>query len=184
MRAWLRLCAVLVLASCSKTQPAASPASAASLPTASASSTFNPPASVGPTSTRCHTADLSLSLEPGSGVAGSFYEWIALKDSSGPVCTLLGYPGVSLTNSAGAQLGHPAERNPVYTPHVVTLHPSESGYALVRFPNSGNFPPGQCTADAANMRVFPPDELRSLLASTSHPHCPGFSVSAIVATRS
>jgi hypothetical protein len=105
------------------------------------------------------------------------------KDSSGPKCTLYGYPGASLVDASGAQLGQPAQRDPVITPRVVTLQPGGVAYARLGFPNPGNFPPGKCTAPAANLRVYPPDDLQSLLVATNHAYCPGFSVTAIEATR-
>ena len=84
---------------------------------------------------------------------------------------------------SGAQLGKPAERNPVHAPQVVTVHPGQSGYGTVGFPNPGNYPPGKCTAESASMRVYPPDELRSLVTGVHEAYCPGFTVSAITATK-
>jgi hypothetical protein len=157
----------------------ASPATSAGAPNSTAPAVTATPH----VSTRCRTADLSISLEPAGAAAGTFYEWIVLKNSSGPRCTFYGYPGASLVDGSGAQLGHPAQRNPVYTPHVVTVLPNQSAYSRLGFPNPGNFPPGQCTANASNLRVYPPDDLQSLLVSTNHPYCPGFTVTGIVATR-
>jgi hypothetical protein len=105
------------------------------------------------------------------------------KDSNGPRCTLYGYPGASLVDASGGQLGHPAQRNPAYPPRVVTLQPNQSAYSRLGFPNPGNFPPGQCTGNAANLRVYSPDDLQSLLVGSNHPYCPSFTVTAIVANR-
>ena len=137
-------------------------------------------ASAAPQSTRCHTADLSASLQDSGGAAGTYYRWVVLTNSSGPTCTVDGYPGVSLVDASGHQLGQPASRNPVRAPQVMTLHRNDSAYALVAFPNHGNFPPGKCSAtQSANMRVYPPDELQSLLVTAHEYYCPGFSVGAL-----
>jgi hypothetical protein len=134
-------------------------------------------------STRCHTADLSASLEEAGAAAGTHYRWLVLTNSSGPTCSLAGYPGVSLVDASSHQLGQPATRNPVHAPQVVTLHHGRSAYALVGFPNAANYPPGKCTANSANLRVYPPDELQSLLVTVQESSCPGFSVAAISATK-
>jgi len=176
-------CAITAMG-CARQSPSATPtpSSPPSSATASASTTAEPATSK-PLSTRCHTADLSLALQDAGAAAGTSYKWVVLTNSSGPTCTLFGYPGVSLVDASGALLGKPAERNPVHAPQVVTLHPGESGYATVGFPNAGNFSPGTCTAESASMRVYPPDELRSLLTTVHEAYCPGFSVSVITATK-
>jgi hypothetical protein len=142
------------------------------------------PTATAPPSTRCRTADLSASLEDAGAAAGTHYSYVVLTNSSGPTCTMYGYPGVSLVDASGNVLGKPADRNPVHSPAVVTLHPSQSGYALVGFPNPANFPPGKCTTESsASMRIYPPDELRSLLVTAHERYCPGFSVSAVTETK-
>jgi hypothetical protein len=138
-----------------------------------------------PQSARCHTADLTASLEDGGAAAGTHYRYLVLTNSSGPACTLYGYPGVSLVDGSGHIIGKPAERNPVKSPHVVTLRPNRSAFALVGFPDPGNYPPGVCSsAQSASVRVYPPDELRSLLVTlAAEKWCPGFTVSAVSATK-
>jgi hypothetical protein len=172
---------------CIKQSPTATPsATEPAAPTASGAgpSAQLPSATATPhVSTKCRTADLSIALEPAGGAAGTMYEWIVFKDLSGPKCTLYGYPGASLVSASGAQLGQPAQRTPVITPRVVALQPGGAAYSRLGFPNPGNFPPGKCTAPAANLRVYPPDDLQSLLVATNHAYCPGFSVTAIEATR-
>jgi hypothetical protein len=88
---------------------------------------------------------------------------------------------VSLVDASGAQLGQPAQRDPGTTPIVATLHGGDSAYALIGFPNPDNFPAGKCTAESANMRVYPPDETEALLLPAHHAYCPGFIVRAFTA---
>jgi hypothetical protein len=181
------LCLLVALAGCTKATtsatppPSEAPTSAPTSPPQSSSSSV--PAT--PQSTRCHTADLTASLEDGGAAAGTHYRYVVLTNSNGPTCTLYGYPGVSLVDASGAQIGKPAERNPVKSPRVVTLAPRASGFVLVGFPNPGNYSPGVCSsAQSASLRVYPPDELRSLLVTLAgEKWCPGFTVSAITATK-
>jgi hypothetical protein len=177
------LCLLLTLAACTKATTPATPAPNAT-PVATTSAAPLAP-SAQPQSARCHTADLSASLEEAGAAAGTSYRYVVMTNSAGPRCTMYGYPGVSLVDAGGAQIGKPAERNPVKSPQVVTLQPHASAYALVGFPNPGNYPPGACSsAQSASLRVYPPDELRSLLVTLAgEKWCPGFTVSAITASK-
>jgi len=177
----LALCLLLAFAGCSKATTSATPAPAPSAVSAAPQAT----ATAKPQSTRCHTADLTAMLEDAGAAAGTSYRYVVLTNSNGPACTLYGYPGVSLVDGSGAIIGKPAERNPVKSPQVVTLAPNKSAYALVGFPNPGNYPPGVCSnAQSASMRIYPPDDLRSLLVTLAgEKWCPGFTVSAVSATK-
>jgi len=170
---------LLFAAGCSRGQSGVHPSPATPAPL----STTSAPGKAGTTSTRCHTSDLSLSTTEAGAAAGTYYRWVVLTNSSGSPCTLSGYPGVSLIDASGRQLGKPADRNPVHAPSVVMLPPGRSAYALVGFPNAANFPSGKCTASSSSMRVYPPDELRSLLTAIHEPYCPGFTVAALQATK-
>jgi len=180
------LCLVLAFAGCAKAAPSATPVPPASS-SAEPAATATPQAAgtATPQSNRCHTADLTASLEESGAAAGTNYRNIVLTNSNGPACTLYGYPGVSLVDGSGAVVGKPAERNSVKSPQVVTLTPGKHAYALVAFPNPGNYPPGVCSnAQAASVRIYPPDELRSMLVTLAgEKWCPGFTVSAITASK-
>jgi len=190
---WMLLVAFLVvLAACSKnagTTPTPGTASGSPAPTAtvgtSASPTLSSEPSDRPTTPRCRTSDLAGSIVRTSGAAGTTYDTVALKNSSSVPCELTGFPGVSLVDASGTQIGQPAMRNSGSTPSSVTINGGSSGYFQVGFPNPGNFSPGKCSSDESkNLRVYPPGDTQSLLIATAQKYCPGFSVSAISSTQS
>src|ERR1700748_2070137 len=103
-----------------------SPASTSSTPT-SAETTSSAPAtqtSAAPAgAAACSSSNLHISLGNGGAGAGTDFTVIDFTNSGGAPCTLYGFPGVSLTNSSGAQIGAAATRNPSKASTVVTLAP-------------------------------------------------------------
>src|SRR5258708_35024695 len=66
-----------------------------------------------PSEPRCIASQLRATyLHPPVAAAGQFVAAIRL-DNPGPACRLFGYPGVSLLDGPGHQLGRPASRQPV-----------------------------------------------------------------------
>lgn len=134
------------------------------------------------TETTCNADELALALGEGSGAAGTFYYPITFTNTSDRTCTLFGYPGVSLVNDNGNQIGQPAERAPA-DEATVTLAPGQVAQSNVGVPNSGNFPAGQCEDGATKLRVYPPNDTGYLSVASGNitSWCPGFSVSPVVA---
>jgi len=162
------------------TSPQSTPAANAS---ASAAATTTAPSSA-PGVPHCRTADLSGSVTQQGNAAGTKYDELTLTNNSSAACTLSGYPGVSLVDSSGSQIGQPASRNAVHPVTVVTLSGNGSAYSLLGFPNPGNFPAGKCSsASSVNLRVYPPGETQSLLIALQEKYCPGFSVAALSSTK-
>ncbi len=178
---------LLAVAACSKS------ANNVTSPTPSAAPTTAPqaPATSGPAASassvpgvpHCSTSDLSGSIAGTSGAAGSTYETLELMNHSSAPCTLSGYPGVSLVDASGNQLGQPATRDTSRAVTVVTLSGHGSAYSVLRFPNPDNFSAGQCSAEATNLRVYPPGQTQSLLVPSKHKACPGFSVNALSSSK-
>lgn len=140
-----------------------------------------PPATASPTEpapsvNRCATADLVLGTAPGGAAAGTHFLALVLTNTSGAPCTLTGFPGVSLVDGAGEQLGNPADRNGAVMPEAVTLQPGESAHATAGFPNYQNFPGGTCRGPSVSLKVYPPDDLTALVTPLADYSCPGFSV--------
>jgi hypothetical protein len=107
--------------------------------------------------TTCRTEDLTLTISPGSGAAGSVgYDLEFRNHASTGSCTMTGYPGVSFLDAEGHQIGVPAVRNPglSYTP--VTVGPGATVYALliVGNPDMRNCP----VSTPRKIRVFPPNQ--------------------------
>jgi Protein of unknown function (DUF4232) len=152
--------------------PTASPPIATVTPTPVRSHTHRPPATSTPTSTPtptptptrpvagrpCRSSHLRLSLGIGQGTAGTTYQVVVLTNTGTVSCTLLGYPGVSFVDSAGATLGLPASRDPGHV-RTITLAVGGAANALSRQPDPGVFTPSAChVATADRMRVYPPGE--------------------------
>src|SRR5438093_982432 len=94
------LCLLFAFVGCAKATQSTSRAPVA--PTANAAPQSTAPAK--PQSTRCHTADLTATLEEAGAAAGTSYRYVVLTNSNGPTCTLFGYPGVSLVDGSGKQI--------------------------------------------------------------------------------
>lgn len=156
--------------------PTASP-SPTSAPTPTATAT--PVATTTPAITECTTTDLTASIAPGSGAAGTSYESLVLTNRSSHSCIIQGYPGVALINAAGATLGQPAARNAVEAPTAITLASGQAAYATLGFPNPGNFDADQCSTAATALRIYPPDQTTALTTPATQAYCPGFFVAAL-----
>jgi hypothetical protein len=77
-------------------------------------------------------------------------------------CVLRGFAGVSLAaDAAGAPIGAPATRDEATAPTDVLLAPGQTGSAILRYTQAGNYP--DCAmVDAAGYRVYPPEDTASL----------------------
>ncbi len=158
--------------------PTPSPSIAAS---PSPTSTPTPSAPI-PTSTpitECSTASLAGSLDAtGGGTAGTQYRQLILTNRGTTTCTVQGFPGVSLVDAAGTQLGSPAARDGA-AGALITLAPGASAASAVGFPDAGNFAPGTCSTTSTNLKVYPPNQTAALLVSLATQACPGFSVQTL-----
>lgn len=161
--------AALLLAGCGPSQPqtqetqttAPSPTSSSAPPKAT-----TPPAPTptpAPDPKRCTTETLTASTDAtGGGAAGSVYMTLLLTNSGTAPCLLMGYPGVSLTaGPEGEPIGAPAVRDESKAAVEVLLAPGESGGAVLRYVQAGNYP--DCTiAEAAGYRIYPPEDFGSV----------------------
>jgi hypothetical protein len=118
----------------------------------------------------CQTKDLSLSLGPGEGAAGSVYEPLRFTNKATTTCTLYGYPGVSfVTAGSGDQVGAAASRNPQHSAATVTLAPGATAESVVQVVNRHNYSPSQCKArDVSGFRVYPPDNKAAAYVRFEH----------------
>lgn len=134
------------------------------------------------TETTCNADELALSLAQGDGGgAGTLNQMIVLTNTGKRICTLGGFPGVSLVNDNGNQIGSPAERAKNYTEKKLTLNPGGQAKATVSFQDQGNFDNGTCKTGATKLRVYPPNDTGYL--SVASPlitaWCPGFEISPV-----
>jgi Protein of unknown function (DUF4232) len=160
---------------------ASSSASAAGTATSSAPSQATTPAatasgpqtSAAPAGTAaCATSNLRISLGNGGAAAGTDFTIIDFTNSGSTSCTLYGFPGVSLTNSSGAQIGAAATRNPSTPASTVTLAPGGKANAQLGVGNALNYPTADCKpASSAHLKVFPPGQTQSIEVAFSTTGC-------------
>jgi hypothetical protein len=135
------------------------------------------------TETTCNADELTLSTAQGTGSgAGTVTYNLVLTNIGKRTCTLNGFPGVSLVNDNGNQVGSPAVRADNYTKKKLTLQPGTKVYAVASVENSSNFDDGQCKPGATKFRVYPPNDTGYLsVASPVDTWCPGFMISPVLA---
>lgn len=134
------------------------------------------------TETTCNADELTLSLsEADGGGAGTLNQLIVLTNESKRVCVLGGFPGVSLVNDNGNQIGSPAERAKNYAEKKLTLNPGAQAKATVSFADQGNFDAGTCKTGATKLRVYPPNDTGylSIASPMITAWCPGFAISPV-----
>lgn len=110
---------------------------------------------------RCHTSELTGSLVPGSPGAGQRYATVVLENTGGHTCTVHGYGGIGLVNSAGAALPTQQVRVPSPAPTTVTLAPHGTVRSQLHWsavPGAGDATNGPCQPTPAALQVIPPDE--------------------------
>jgi len=171
----LTTAAVLMLSACGPSQ--AQPQGTTTPGTSSASPTPSPaspspspsPSSASPITTApgapalCKAATLSAATDAsGGGAAGSVYMKLNLTNTGTAPCLLRGFPGVSLTaNAEGEPIGAPATRDEANPVVDVLLAPGQTGTAVLRYTQAGNY--SDCTpVAAAGYRVYPPEDTASL----------------------
>ncbi|MDT0170647.1 DUF4232 domain-containing protein [Pseudarthrobacter sp. BRE9] len=175
--------AALLLTACGPSQPQSqtttSPATgqasqspsptASTPPPASSAPATSTPASPAPGTTPagspglCKTAGLTAATDAsGGGAAGSVYMKLNLTNKGSEPCILRGFPGVSLVADAvGAPIGAPATRDTSAAVVDVLLAPGQTGTAVLRYTQAGNYM--DCSpVDAAGYRIYPPEETESL----------------------
>ncbi|HET7782514.1 DUF4232 domain-containing protein [Pseudarthrobacter oxydans] len=112
---------------------------------------------------RCKAAGLTAATDAsGGGAAGSVYMKLNLTNTGAEPCILQGFAGVSLAaDGAGAPIGAPATRDETTAPADVLLAPGQTGSAVLRYTQAGNYP--DCAmVDAAGYRIYPPEDTDSL----------------------
>jgi hypothetical protein len=124
--------------------------------------------------TRCHTADLKLTIAPdeGGGAAGTEFEALVFTNKSARTCTLYGYPGVSfVTGDNGTQVNDAFTRTDGEKT-TVSLAPGAVAHASIGLPSVANFVAATCKPVAVRgFRVYPPDETAAVFLSAAQQAC-------------
>jgi ABC-type transport system substrate-binding protein len=128
--------------------------------------------------TACAASSLSAELGQTNAGAGQVYQPLVLRNTGTAACELRGFPGVSVLDSAGTQIGQPATRDGAEGA-AVTLQPGGAASATL---HTANGPiGGPCEPASATMKVFPPGSTEALTFAASYTVCGGFSVTTLVA---
>lgn len=126
----------------------------------------------------CAASSLSAELGQSNAGAGQLYQPLVLRNTGKAACELRGFPGVSVLDSAGTQIGQPATRDGAEGA-AVTLQPGGAASATL---HTANGPiGGPCEAASASMKVFPPGSTEAITFAASYTVCGGFSVTTLVA---
>jgi hypothetical protein len=176
--------AALMLSACGPSQPEAQPTTPntgtgpASSPASPGATSAEPTPSATPSATGtstssaapapgdpalCKASGLTAATDAsGGGAAGSVYMKLNLTNTGSGPCILRGYAGVSLTaDAAGAPIGAPAVRDESTAVADVLLAPGQTGTAVLRYTQAGNY--SDCAmVDAAGYRIYPPEDTDSL----------------------
>lgn len=104
----------------------------------------------------CSSTHLALAVAVPQGAAGSAYIDLILRNAGTAPCRLSGYPGVTLYDMGGHQIGKAAEHNGP-SGVTVTLAPGQVAHATLQTT------PAACASGhgdnpAVSVRVFPPGE--------------------------
>jgi Domain of unknown function (DUF4232) len=109
---------------------------------------------------------------PGDGAAGSVAYELQISNVSKVRCSLFGYPGVSAVNNKGSQLGSAAARDHTFAAKTVTLFPGRTAHFLLKITDVLALPPATCKpANAAGLRVFPPNTAKSSFVPLAFKAC-------------
>lgn len=134
------------------------------------------------TLTTCNADELSLATAAnGDSGAGTLSFNLVLTNIGKRDCILGGYPGVSLVNDNGNQIGTPAERTTNVAEKTVTLKPTEKAQSTLYYTNADNYDDGVCKDGATKLRVYPPNDTGylSVILPSEVDWCPEFQVSPV-----
>ncbi|WP_051951883.1 DUF4232 domain-containing protein [Actinacidiphila yeochonensis] len=125
----------------------------------------------------CATSQLSVSLGGSDAGAGQLYHTLVFTNTGSTTCHLTGYPGVSLLDASGRQIGQPADRDPrTYSP--VVLAPGAAASDTIHTANRI----GSCLPDSVKVKVYPPGNTASTTVSGAVAICSGtFTVTPLAA---
>jgi len=118
---------------------------------------------VDPASTpMCATSQLTASLGGGDAGAGNVYRYLLLTNHSRTTCHLTGFPGLSMLDANGTQIGVPATQERIgYSP--VVLRPGESASDTIHTANRQTNSSTECLPTSVRLRIYPPGNKASLL---------------------
>ncbi|MDO4910465.1 MAG: DUF4232 domain-containing protein [Corynebacterium sp.] len=151
----------LALGGCSKTLDPVKNTSASSNSTSNnaPSQELNKLQQTDPDQSICLANNLTATISAPNGTAGSSYYTVSL-NNVGSACSLQGYPGVSLVDSLGNQIGAAADRDGADF-NLVRLDKGDNAIFTVQISNAMAY--GDCTVtSAAALKIYPPENRESI----------------------
>ncbi len=150
-------------------------------PTLAFPAAAHPTATEARTAPACMTSQLRGSIGIVEGGAGSVFTTLILRNT-GAVCTVSGFPGVSLVAEAGRRIGRPARWQDDGVPiRRITLLPNAAASTILRTLNPG-VGTTDCLPPSVGIRVYPPNRTAALFVPVRLSYClQSFDVRPLVA---
>jgi hypothetical protein len=127
----------------------------------------------------CTAGQLSVALGGGDAGAGNLYRYLVVTNTGTAACQVDGFPGLSLLDANGKQIGQPATRRPLAHSPVV-LRPGASASDTIHTANQQ----GTCETPSTRLRIYPPGSRQSLTFPGSITICDGlFEITPFIAGR-
>ncbi|HEV7210770.1 MAG TPA: DUF4232 domain-containing protein [Blastococcus sp.] len=117
------------------------------------------------TTRQCSTADLAVSLKPGSPGAGQRYATVVLTNTSGSACTVHGYGGLALLGAPRQGVPTDLRRVASPAPATVTVRAGGSARSLLHWTvvPAADENGTACEPTAVTVVVTPPNQTTSAL---------------------
>lgn len=169
---------VVALAGCggggSTAAPASEPATPATTTAAATASHTATRPTGGAATPRCTSAELTVTVGPGEGAAGSVYRPLLFTNAGNRTCELTGFPGVSyVAGDDGHQVG-PAAAESGPRGGAVAMAPGKASAAQLQLVQVANFDPAVCRpTPVRGLRVYPPGETASVFVPMDGTGCAG-----------
>jgi hypothetical protein len=128
---------------------------------------------------RCTSGDLALNVGSQNGAAGTLYSSLVLTNKSSQECALVGYPGVSLVDMNGKQIGQPASRDTSKPANPVIIEPGKTANATIGTHDPGAYGPGACSGLSQSVKVYPPGDTQALSATFEETYCGSWLVTPV-----
>ena len=110
--------------------------------------------------TICATTQLTAALGGSDAGAGNLYRYLVLTNHGTAPCVLAGFPGLSLLDAQGRQLGAAATFDHSIGYTQVTLAPGASASDTIHTLNAGAT---SCSGTSSSLRIYPPGDKAALV---------------------
>jgi hypothetical protein len=117
----------------------------------------------------CGLGVLRVTLGGQNAGVGNIYTTLVLRNVGRVSCNLRGYPGVSLVDAQGRQIGRAATRVAAARPWLV-LRPGGSASTVIHTLNPG-VGTNDCLPQSVALRVYPPDSYTAVLVRAKLSEC-------------